>query len=295
MDETRAVHSALRYAEAGISVFPLTVTITAGRKRIRPVSHWDEASGTDPAMIRDWFGPTGRWRTASLGIDCGKSGLVVVDLDGVDGIANWDALVVKHRIGGTWRSYTPGGGRHWYFRADPATPLGSSASKVAPRVDVRGVGGFVIAPPSADTRGRYMWLEGEPDWAQLPVVPQLVADRAASRAPGARRTYPPGGNGTRRRFTRTQAVEFCRPSIEALRTAREGTRNHALNTAAKVLSHFVPQFWSFDQAACWLDRGLDRGYPRDEAARTIDSAFRSAATDWVAERTEPDNDARGAA
>jgi bifunctional DNA primase/polymerase-like protein len=294
-NNTRVVDTAMRYVAAGISVFPLNVTITAGRKKVSPISNWDGASSTDPATVREWFDQNGRWRTASLGIDCGKSGLVVVDLDGADGIANWDALVITHRFGATWRSSTPGGGQHWYFRADPAVALGNSASKVAPRVDVRGAGGFVIAPPSTDARGRYTWLEGEPEWAQLPVLPQLVVDRTATRPQVPHRVYQPGGNGTQRRFTYAQAVEFCRPSMESLRAAHEGTRNDALNIAAKVLSHFVPQFWSFDQAAGWLDGALDPAYPRDEAALTTDSAFRSAATDWVAEKVESDRGTRGAA
>ena len=82
-----------------------------------------------------------------IGVDCGKSGLVVVDLDvknGVDGVAGWKQL----NDGRPRRPYyaaTPSGGWHLYYR-DPAGRYRNCASQVAPGVDVRGVGGYVVAP-----------------------------------------------------------------------------------------------------------------------------------------------------
>lgn len=278
------INAAIRYAKAGVFVFPLRVRIVHGRKSVTPISHWDQESTVDRRTIIGWFNPRcGVWRDGSLGIDCGKSGLVVVDPDGAEGVASWGAFALQHRIAATWRCATPGGGQHWYFRADPATEFGNTAGKIAPHVDTRGRGGFVIAPPSRDTRGAYRWLEGEPEWQQLPVIPQIVVERATRRDRPPPVGIAPRANGSVRRFTHDQAIEFCRPWMDALSAAQEGTRNHALNTAAKVLSHFVPTFWTRDQVETWLDRALDPTYPRDESYRTIDSVFRSAATDWVAQ------------
>lgn len=287
--------TALRYARNGIAVFPLRVRITGGKKTITPIGHyehtngervmigWDQHSTTDQRTITGWFRSTSPWNRASLGIDCGKSGLVVIDLDTDIGIGNWDTFTTRHRLAATWRAQTPSGGRHWYYRADPTHELGNSCARIAPRIDTRGAGGFVIAPPSTDTRGRYAWLEGEPNWPDLPVIPHAVVTALTTRKPPARESHHPKGNGTRRKFTHDQAVEFCRPWMDALSVAGEGTRNHTLNIAAKVLSHFVPAFWTRPQAETWLTNALDPSYPREEADRTIDSAFRSADTDWVAE------------
>lgn len=280
------------YAAAGIAVFPVRVQIVDGRKKVTPITAWDKQSTTDPETISIWFGPRGVWRDASIGIDCGKSNLVVVDQDGAEGIANWGALVTEHRIAATWRAATPGDGQHWYFRADPHQPLGNSTSKIAPRVDVRGVGGFVIAPPSTDTRGAYRWLEGEPEWSQLPVVPHLVIDRQTAK----RVITPKTRNGQshtngHRRFTHDQAIAFCRPHIEALRAAEDGTINDTLNKTAMILGHFVPHFWTERAAVKVLHDALSATMYDGrtwQADNTITSGLTAGVADWTAEKVEPD-------
>src|SRR4029077_20878232 len=55
----------------------------------------------------------------------------------------------------------------------------------------------------------------------------------------------------------------------------------------KVLSHFVPEFWSRPEAEAFLDHALkDTAYDGKtwKAENTIESAFRSAADDWKADR-----------
>ncbi|WP_374539486.1 hypothetical protein [Micromonospora aurantiaca (nom. illeg.)] len=93
--------------------------------------------------------------------------------------------------------------------------------------------------------------------------------------------------GQARTFTEAQAREFCRPHLEALRTAQDGEINVRLNAAAKVLSHFVPEFWPEAQAVDLLTEALEHTEYDGrtwQAADTIRSAFRSAAGDWKAER-----------
>jgi len=281
----------LNYSAAGLSVFPLNVRIDDdGRKIVKPIPNWDEQSTSNQARIHHWFGPHGAYRTASLAIDTGKSDLVVIDPDGELGIANWAALQTQHNVGNTYRARTPGGGQHWYYRADPERPVKNTESKLAPKVDTRGTGGFVIAPPSADARGTYHWMEGAPDWTALPVIPTAVV---ALVAVPRLRQVPSGGitrgpTNSKRRFTQDQAVAFCRPFMVELEQAVEGTRNGRLNAAAKVLSHFCPDFWTWETAVKLLHRALDPTYPKDEAEATIRSAFDSAANDWVAEKiTKP--------
>jgi hypothetical protein len=292
---TAVADTALRYAAAGLAVFPARVEIIDGRKRVTPISEWRNTSTTDPKLIRLWFGPRGIWRDASLAIDCGKSALVVVDCDGAEGIAAWDALVGEHRIGATWRTATPGQGLHWYFRADPNTAVGNSAGRIAPKIDVRGVGGFVLAPPSADTRGRYHWLEGEPEWDQLPIVPHLVIDRANRRRPPDSTDRRPTGDANGRRFTLDQAYAFCRPHVENLRAARNGTINDTLNTAAMVLGHFVPDgFWTRQQAEVVLTEALSATVYDGktwQAGATIESGLDAGERDWQARKVTPGGEA----
>jgi len=145
--------AALEYAAAGIYVFPAHVSIGPdGKKKVWPCRDWDAASATDPARIEAMF--AGSW--TSVCIDTGKSSLVVVDCDGAAGITAWLALDPPRT---PLIVNTPGGGQHWYYRADPDHPVSIDATgKVAPGVDVRGLGGLVIAPPSSDARGCYQWI-----------------------------------------------------------------------------------------------------------------------------------------
>lgn len=170
------------------------------------INNWDEVSTTDPDQIGRWLGPTGNFRNASLAIDTGKSGLVVVDCDGPAGVSNWEEFRRTHNLSGTWVAHTPGGGQHWYYRADPERPVHNSTSKIAPKVDTRGVkrggggtGGCVIAPPSGDTRDFRRWgAEGEPARDQLPVVPVAVVDAINGKRVKLRLVH---SAGQARRFT----------------------------------------------------------------------------------------------
>lgn len=90
-----------------------------------------------------------------------------------------------------------------------------------------------------------------------------------------------------RQFTREQAIEFCRPHVEALHSAATGTINNRLNEAAYVLGHFVPHILTATEAHRWLRWALG-GTEYDgrtwKAADTIRSAW--AAPKWRAELVE---------
>jgi hypothetical protein len=272
--------AALEYAEAGIFVFPARVDIHNGRKKVYPCAHWDEASTTDPDRIRAAFRPDTDW--TSVCIDTGKSGLVVVDCDGEEGIA------ARRTIGqpATVIAYTPGGGEHHYYRADPARPIGNSAGAVAAHVDVRGRGGFVIAPPSEDARGAYFW-DTTPDWPRLAGVPGIVAARAKTPTPLASPvTEGDPFASVAKVFTRAEAREFCLPHIEALASAPNGRINDTLNIAAKVVYHFVPNLLERDQADAWVLEALAKtAYDGAtwKARATLDSAWSASRRDWIAE------------
>jgi hypothetical protein len=52
---------------------------------------------------------------------------------------------------------TGGGGKHYYFR-HPGGYIKSVAAALGPGLDIKGEGGFVVAPPSLHASGRrYEW------------------------------------------------------------------------------------------------------------------------------------------
>lgn len=188
MSDNDILAAALRYAAAGVHVFPTRIGIRGdGKKEVYPIASWKEASTADPAIIASWWGPNGTRRDSALCIDCGKSGIVMIDQDisdGKQGLIEWEKLSPPP----TWRVRSGSGGAHDYYRADPCRPVTvDNDGAVADGVDVRGEGGFAFAPPSIDPRGgMWEWVDGEPDWANLPPVPTVVLDRMEAKQAGKR-------------------------------------------------------------------------------------------------------------
>jgi len=105
----------------------------------------------DPSTIRDWWG---RWPAANIGLPTGGR-YDVIDIDGPAGYRSLAGLKGERMFPQRYcgRVFTPRGGMHIYI---PATGDGN-ATAVRPGIDYRGVGGYVLAPPSRHANGR-MWL-----------------------------------------------------------------------------------------------------------------------------------------
>jgi hypothetical protein len=144
----------------------------------------------DSAQVRAWWE---RWPDANVGIATG-AGLVVIDVDPRSG--GDDAMVDLRRSLGalpdTIEALTGGGGRHVYL----STPVEvrNSAGTLGAGVDVRGDGGYVVAPPSTHASGTaYAWeLSSRPDEVEAAPVPQPWLDAMTAR-PKLRAL--PGGKG----------------------------------------------------------------------------------------------------
>ena len=120
-----------------------------------------------------------------IGVPTGPvNGITVLDLDvreDYDGCENLRELGLE--IPHTLTSLTPSGGRHYYF-ATGDREIKCSASKISQGVDVRGIGGYVVAPPSNSVNGNYTWLKAPFDNEASLVVDQfkwapLMCDRLA--------------------------------------------------------------------------------------------------------------------
>ena len=136
---------------------------------------WEPRATTDPGRIgRAWA------RTPyNIGLACGPSGLLVIDLDrpkpgempppqwalpGVtDGADVLAALCERHGQPFPWETFmvrTRRGGLHLYFTAPPGVRLGNTAGDsergLGWLIDTRGHGGYVVAPGSfVDLPGRH--------------------------------------------------------------------------------------------------------------------------------------------
>ena len=178
--------SALHYARQGWPVLPLH-SIHAGRcscgrdcgraagKHPR-TPHGSSDASVDEAVIRAWWA---RWPDANIGVATGStSGLLVLDVDPVHGgDESLEALVARHGSPPpTPTSLTGGGGRHLLF-AHPEFPVPSRCGALGPGLDVRGDGGYIVAPPSRHRSGRlYEWeASSHPDELPLTSPPAWLA------------------------------------------------------------------------------------------------------------------------
>lgn len=113
---------------------------------------------TDLQSIDQWWA---LFPDANIGLATGTvSGVMVVDIDpdkgGEESWCNLEALFEP--VENTWWIETGSGGFHVYFES--VEGVRNSASVIGPGIDVRGDGGYVIAPPSLHVSGeRYRWSD----------------------------------------------------------------------------------------------------------------------------------------
>lgn len=139
---------ALEWAKAGYPVFP------ASPDKRPLVSDWQAQATTDEARIRHWWR---RHPEAMPALPMGhRTGLAVLDVDrknGKDGLAALRKLGHDPAALSSVTVATPTGGLHAYFRWPEG--MGNSAAGLPSGVDVRGNGGYVIAPGAVGPRGQY--------------------------------------------------------------------------------------------------------------------------------------------
>lgn len=163
---------ALRLAELGYAVFPCA----PGEKRPATANGVLDAT-SDLDQIERWWTEQ---PNANIGLATG--GLLVVDLDCVDGKSNHWLAEQPERLNELTRgalAITPRGGRHFYFREVDRRQFRNSASKIAPHVDTRARGGYVLVPPSTVSGKPYAWVEGlslDGPSQSLPEPPDWLVD-----------------------------------------------------------------------------------------------------------------------
>ncbi len=134
----------------------------------------------------------GAWSWPGVGIVTGPlSGVLVLDVDGPEG----EAELRKHGHPPTPMARTGGGGLHLYFRH----PNGHvrTGIRVAPGLDVKASGGYVVAPPSVGPAGRpYEWIVSPQDaeLADPPAWLMALLERGRPKGPAGPvgERIPPG-------------------------------------------------------------------------------------------------------
>ena len=241
--------AALDYGRLGWSVIPIE---SRGK---RPLIRWEiyEHRRPDPTQIAEWFR---HWPDANIAIVTGAvSGLVVLDIDPRHGgDSSLAALERQHGpMAETVETRTGGGGRHLYF--GHRGEMLHNRVGIAPGVDLRGDGGYVVAPPSIHASGEsYRW-ERSPDVCRLAALPAWLGDTSGLQARGG---HP-----------LTHWRRLLREGIG------EGRRNDTIaSLAGHLLWHGVDAEIATELLLTWNATRCRPPLDPDEVARTVASIAR---------------------
>ncbi|EDY46851.1 bifunctional DNA primase/polymerase [Streptomyces sp. SPB074] len=225
-------------------------------------------ASTEPSVIRALFARAPH--ASGYGIACGLAPhhLLGLDLDTKHGADPLRALVLLGARHGfvlpvTLRVATPSGGAHLWFSAPAGRTVRNSAGRLAPGIDVRGAGGYLVGPGSRTTRGVYRFLPGAPPGPPRPApAPEaLLRLLAPSRRPVPYALHRHPGDHERA----TEAL------LRFVRASLPGERNTRLYWAACRVGE--SGLASTAVAARLVAAAHATGLPTHEAARTVASAF----------------------
>ncbi|MER0447043.1 bifunctional DNA primase/polymerase [Streptomyces sp. Edi4] len=277
---TLALAHALSAAERGLPVIPLSRTKLPAlpsphRADPKPAlcrgecglpGHGVHDATTDPAGVRALFAAA-PWATG-YGIACGRPPhhLIGIDLDtkppGTDSTAALQHLALRHlfTIPETVVVITPSGGRHVWLTGPPDAVVPNSASRLAPGIDIRGAGGYLVGPGSLSAQGIYRLAPGTAHLGPAP-CPRTLLDLLT---PPTRPHHPqrPGGH-------------HGQGLVQFVLAAHEGQRNTRLFWAAcRAYENGMGE----ELNAALTEAAIRTGLTPREAHATIASAARMSAT-----------------
>jgi len=225
-----SLEQALELAAKGFHVFPLIQN-----SKLPAIDGWQTKATTDAEKIRRW------WLDPVMGLDqdwnigicttrfnCAEA-LLAVDVDNKNGKSG-DAEIIRLELEGnefapTREHTTPTGGRHLLYRVEKPVP--NSASKLAPGLDIRSSGGFVVAPGSTIDGREYRGTDDE-----IAAAPQWLVSRLGTASqPAVRNEVLTGGLADEERAI-ARAVEYLKTAPVAIEG--EGGDHTTFKVACKL-------------------------------------------------------------
>lgn len=218
-------------------------------------------ASTDKGIIGRWFTEGDH----NIGIATGEvSGIFALDIDARhDGDQTLSRLEQEHgELPPTWRFLTGGGGEHVIFR-HPGRSVPNSASKIGEGIDVRGDGGYIVAPPSLHICGRpyAISVDHHPDEVELADAPTWLLDRICPVIDTA---------------TTTQATKKARSSQNwrdlTASHVSEGQRNAVIaQLTGHLLRRFIDPRVALNLLQAWNVIHCSPPLPGDEVLNTVRS------------------------
>lgn len=256
---------AVRLAGLGYVLFPLL----PGKKFPGEGMHWREMSTCDVKQVREWWSA---YPDDNVGVDCGQSGLVVVDIDNEEARDTWDKLWFRYETddwmdAGLWPVVRTPRGWHVYFDASQGD-YHNTTGELGDGIDTRGVGGMVVGAGSVVSGRSYQLVSGHfnsvervPEWLR----PRLVREKTLRSMREASKPWrQPSLHKSHQQLKRWQ-----RKIIQA----QDGTQNNTINVAAHAMRDYIPPL-ELEYVVDELERACDEGgHPMYRAKATIRSGL----------------------
>lgn len=234
--------TAAMLASRGYHVFPLRDR----DKTPRDMGSYKNAT-TNPEQIRAWWD---QHPNANIGIACGASGIVVVDLDihnvKANGVRGFARRSRGKDLPEPFVVTTGSGGAHLYYQASEASARLKSDANAKDGIDIRTTGGYVVAPGSETDKSHY-WLWDEDMEGSVPVTVMPPVAELAEVTPALAETVrptKPQTNTTEKRHEHAsgglplgpegQIAALFREMHELANTATGGRNDHLNSSAMKL-------------------------------------------------------------
>lgn len=206
------LQAALKYAELGWFIFPLKE-----RSKEPLISDWPNKASCDPAQIKSWWS---KWPNANIGLVCGKSGIVVVDVDDTDKWLEIQSILDRPEEASRTRTAKTQRGFHTYYKAN-GVPI--RCGRLYDGIDIKGEGGYVVLPPSIHPKGHEYYWCSEIEMKVIPEdftpIPQGMRNQTLASIAGRLRNQGMSASEIEERLQKINKVR-CRPPLDEREVAR---------------------------------------------------------------------------
>ena len=264
------VKSKLDLVTLGYFIFPLLEDTKIPPEGMR----WREMSNTDPAQVISWWT---KFPRDNVGIDCGQSNILVIDMDSEEAADRFDAIWDRNEDtswdDGRYPVVETRRGYHLYL--DQTSRAGGSRYIGCPKMhslgegtDVKGNGGMVLGPGSVIKGHEYKLVRGDlanvgrcPYWLATMLQPRKIS-QGEQRKREHERSKPLRGWAARMKI---------KQAVSQISLAPPGHRNDRLNTWAYQLRNIeLDDVDVFDEL---MHAAELAGLPEHEARATIRSGL----------------------
>lgn len=240
---------------------------------------WGQCATNDVSTLRRWWK---QWPNANIGLACKRSGLVIIDAD--EGLPAWIKFSADKNLPDTVMANTPRDGCHIIYRAVEGVTIGNR--DLMDGVNVRGIkgdGGYVVIAPSIHPNGKtYSWAYGfAPGEIEIAPLPDALIEALKPKPIAVQETPMPIREAVGNSYRERHAERMLGFKLSDVRSAQNGHKHNALNTAAFILGQYVGQKLLSENEVrqSLISAATSNGFKDTEAERVIHDGLQAGIRD----------------